>query len=242
MATGPRLPCQPAPPQIAHKFFRAPKRAPALAELGDDAMAAARAEAEAEAVNVRIAAENAEGRPLDADAYGAVWAAVASTHAYLPTSRTLVPRAEAAAGGVGAGGAGAPADLLSSLQHTFETLAGAFNREQARLAKVEARVSKLQLGFEARAAKLGAAMAAGAAEGADKAIEVAAYARLAADEAAALPARLARAQAEAQEEADRERALQARYAALMREMDTLQTALAGGGSGGGGGGSGSGSA
>jgi hypothetical protein len=200
-----------------------------LAEVSDEALAEARQAVEAEAVNLRIRVEQAlgGGADLDAAAFTAAWEAVRASHVYLPTSRTLVPRAEAVAGGAGASaGSAAAGEYLTALQHQHEVLAATFNREQARLAKLEARVTKHTAGFEARAAKLGAALAEGAGAVNDAAISLAAFTRLAHDEAAALPARLARATAEAQEEADRERALQARYADLMREMESLREALA----------------
>jgi hypothetical protein len=61
-----------------------------------------------------------------------------------------------------------------------------------------------------------------AAEASDREIELAAFRRLASDEAAALAARLAAAEARAGEENERERELQARYADLVSEIDALE--------------------
>jgi chromosome segregation ATPase len=148
-----------------------------------------------------------------------VWEETRATHVYLPSSRPLVGRYAALADPT------LRAEVVTGLAHTHELLAGAWARENARLDKLAARLTTLTAGLEARSAGLAGQLAAAATEAADKAAEVACFRRLASDEAEALPARLARAQAEAQEQADRERALQTRYAQLMREMDDLQEKL-----------------
>jgi hypothetical protein len=77
-----------------------------------------------------------------------------------------------------------------------------------------------------RGAALGASLVASADAVVTKGIELAAHTRLAHDEAAALPKRLAVAERALAAERERERALQARYAALIAEMDDLRTELA----------------
>lgn len=210
--------------QVAHKFFKPPRRAAALADLSDDQLAAARALIEAEVTNVRIEAENAIGAEINADSYSEAWDRVAADHVYLPSSHGYVSASQATSSS-----SSSPAqreEYLSALKQRWEALHTAWSREQARLGKVEEKLRVLTKGFEMRTAALTKQMEQSASEATDKAIELACFVRLAHDEASALPARIAVASVLAQEEQDREKQLQQRYADLMREMDQLREALA----------------
>jgi len=216
--------------QINHRAFRAPRVAPQLAALTDAQLAAARRLLDDEATELRISAEQAlaaaaaggGGGPgeLSAEAFGAAWEAARAELVYLPASRRLVPRAAALAPG-----APEAQEHAAALRARLAALAALFAREEARLARLEARVALHTRGLEAKAAALGAAAAALADERSDRELELGAFERLAADEAAALAARLARAEARAAEAARGERELQARYADLVGEMDALEERL-----------------
>ncbi len=182
-----------------------------LAPVDDALLAEARALVDAELVDIRIRAEASVGAALDSDALAAAHFTADASFVYTPSTRRLVPVA-----------ATGPGERVVALRHRFESLQGSFSREQARLQKLAERVGTLTNGFVGRASAAARSAEASAAAASDKAIELSCFRRLAHDEAAALPARLAQAQAQAQEEADRERTLQARYAALARELDGLR--------------------
>ena len=104
-------------------------------------------------------------------------------------------------------------------RHNRKQSDGAAGRWERRL---EARAALLTRGFEARAAALARSADELQREQADRAIELAAFERLAGDEAAALGARLAAAGERAADEARREALLQAKYADLVAEIDQLE--------------------
>lgn len=213
-------------PQIDHRAFRRPKRAPPSEVPGDDELAAARAALSEEALQLRLDALEAgaggdgsnsfmQQASDDHAAWLAVWTAVRASHVYLPPAGPLVPA-----------GAAPTASVVATLRAEFERLGAAHATESARLAKAEARLAVTTRGFEMRAAALAQAATDTAKAGADKRAELGCYARLAHDEAGALAARLAAATAQLADEGDRQAALQAAYAGARREGDELRRVLA----------------
>lgn len=202
--------------QILHRFFRAPKRAPAVSEYEDSALQAARDLLEAEVTNCRISAEQAAGdvEALHPDAVADALGAADAHYVYVPTSRAYTPVAGAAA-----------ADRIAAYQTQLRTLAAHVERESSRLSKVESKLSTMLGGYVKRSGLLSSQLVASAVEQRDRQIELACFQRLLADESEAISSRLARAAAELQEETDRERELQGRYGGLMREMEQLRVQL-----------------
>jgi len=155
---------------------------------------------------------------LDARALASAGAAIDAAYVYVPgdggSAGALLPRA------------GLSDDQrAAAARATFTALAASHAREAARLAKVEARNAVLTKGYELRARNLTAALAAHAQAARDKAIEHAAVVRLAHDEAAALPRRLAEATAAHDGALARERDLQARYKATLNTIGDLNARL-----------------
>jgi hypothetical protein len=197
---------------------------PALAQLSDAQLAEARKLVEDELTNVRIAAENAYGVEIEpgAEAFRVAFAdacqAARDETVYLPASRRLVERAEALA---------APAlraEYAAALRQRFEDLAKLHEREALRLQKAEARAGLLTRGLEARAAAAAVRASEAFDLSRDREIDAACFERLAAQEQAALAARLAAAQEDCQREAEREKALQARYADVCAAIAQIEDA------------------
>jgi len=197
---------------------------PVLAQLSDAQLAEARKLVEDELTNVRIAAENAHGVEIEpgTEAFSAAFAdacqAARDETVYLPSSRRLVERVEALA---------APAlraEYAAALRQRFEDLAKVHEREAQRLQKAEARAGVLTRGFEARAAAAAARAGEAFDLARDREIDAACFERLAAQEQAALAARLAAAQEVCQREAEREKELQARYADVCAAIAQIEDA------------------
>jgi hypothetical protein len=211
-------------PQIEHRAFRRPKRAPPSETPADDELDAARTAVSDEALQLRLDALEAGGgsdeaqlAPQGSDhaAWLAAWAAVRASHVYLPPAGLLVPAPAAP-----------PSAVAAALRAEYERLAAAHAAEAARLAKAEARLAVTTRGFEMRADSLSKAAGDAAKAEADKRAELGCYARLAHDEAGTLGARLAAASAQLADEVDRQAGLQAAYAGARREGDDLRRALA----------------
>lgn len=201
---------------MEHRAFRRPKRAPGGGEpLSDAELEAARSLVGEEVARLKLELLEAGVDPDDSEAWAAAWEAARAGRVYVPGSGAYVPFDSA----------GAPA-LVAAYRAAFARLSDAHTLEGGRLAKAEARVGVMTKGYEMRAGGLNAALAAAGRAEADKAIELAAYARLAHDEAAALAARLAAATAELAEETERQDALQGAYASAVAECDSLRVKLA----------------
>jgi hypothetical protein len=190
-----------------------------------DALEAARAAVQAEADGMKLEAMVARhgdggdggggGGALGARALAAAGAALDAAYAFVPGP----------AGGLLRRAALSDGQRAAAARAAFAGVAASFAREAGRLAKVEARNGVLTKGYEARARAAAAALAALAQAGRDKAIEHAAAVRLAHDEAAALPRRLADATAAHDAAAAREAALQAQYRAALAAMADLRGRL-----------------
>ena len=208
---------RPPPPsfsQFDHPAFKRPKRAPALAEFPDVELAAASALVAEEASHLRLdlALASTDDAP---DSIDSVWGSVYASHVYLRRTREYVPKASAP-----------PAEVCAALREEHASLSALADRDGKRVSKLHARLGVLTKGYEARAAALNSNIAAAADEGLNSAIELSAFTRLAHDEASALTSRIARAHADWARETERERALQERYAKLVRELDDLRRLLA----------------
>ena len=122
--------------------------------------------------------------------------------------------------------AGANAQQLrAAVEFQFAALAAFHAREQVRLDKQAQRLALLTRGYEERAGALNRGIAAAATERIDEQIKLSCFVTLAAGEDEALASRLATAQAAMNDAASQERTLQARYAALLRQIDGLRLHL-----------------
>ena len=207
----------PSPLQLPHKSFRRPRRLPALDAVDDADLAAAARAISDEAAILQLEFQlqhdgDGEQEKLWAEAHRRALL----DYVYVPSGGgRLIPAQDA---GV--------AELLAVRRAEHAALAATFAAAQPRVAKLESRFATVTKGFEIRSAALNAALAAAASALADRAIEAAAFSRLADDEAAAMGARLAAATALADEAAECERELQARYQRAVAEVQSLRRLLA----------------
>lgn len=208
--TCPRTPPPSIHMQIAHKFFRAPKRAPVLDEISDADLSSA-----GQLIASERSAMAAQGAALpSAEAFAAACERIDASHIYIPSTGQYIAKADAK-----------PDDLVAAYKQRLEDLRGMFKSESERVSKVEARVVLVTKGYETRAGKMEADIVQAHTEEGNELIRIACLSRLAADERAAVPVRLSDATALLQEATDKERSLQARYSAALKEMDQLRDKL-----------------
>lgn len=223
--------------QIAHKAFKAPKRQPAFQAFEDVELEAARAlvAEEAAAVQLEIAANAGGSLPEVAEVADlqvrraerflvpfvheeglprCLQDELRASHIYDASTGHLVPRGEATS-----------ALRRSAAEDQLNGLISHYAREKARLDKQTQRLGLLTRGYEDRSAALNRGIGAAASERVDEQIKLSCFAALASGEEFALSSRLSGAQSAMSEAAAQERQLQSRYAALLREIDSLRLRL-----------------
>jgi hypothetical protein len=201
--------------QILHRAFKKPKRAAPLESFEDEELRAARALLAEETALLKLSAELEHGQDTTAPSVLATLKTIAADTVYLPSVSDLIPNSSATSG-----------NHVESLRGEFDTIASAYARDAARLAKLEQRIGVLLKGYEIRANKVEVAVSTLAAEELNKTIEYACYVRLAHDEAVALPARLSAVSGALAEAGATESQLQARYRNLVAEITDLRKLLA----------------
>lgn len=164
---------------------------------------------------MKLTAELEHNVDISSSRVGEVLTELEATTLYNPRLHTLVHKASAP-----------PAVLVACLRDQFTHLQGHYEREAARIAKIEQRLVVLTKGYEVRSHTLNSAIGALAKEELDKTIEYSCYIRLAHDEAAALPLRLESGQAAVLEAATKEKELQSRYRQLVGQIGDLRKILA----------------
>ena len=127
----------------------------------------------------------------------------------MPSSGVLRKRADAT-----------PTERIDAARALIADRAAAFARGAARLGPLQLKVDTLLKGFEARVAVSARELAEAHAADVDARIVTACLTRVAANEATALPRRLAAAAEAADEAAGRERVLQADYAAICAALSS----------------------
>ncbi|KAJ2777593.1 Pre-mRNA-splicing factor cef1 [Coemansia javaensis] len=194
-----------APPLRA----QGPGAAPALEELPDDILEAARRLVEAEMAEMLGEMRSAYER-LAGHAGDALWGAAEAAAVWLPQAQAYAPTHT-----VGA------ADWIEKHRRDLASRREAVAEEAARAAKTERKLGVALGGYQARAKALGDKIRAAHQEYEQARLDADAFARLHTLEQAAIPARIEKAEAETRAVEAREAQLQAEYQALLDRRNRL---------------------
>lgn len=147
--------------------------------------------------------ESRQGESLEPRVLAAHWDELDREWIWAPSTGALRKRTDAT-----------PAERIDAARALFTHRAAAYSRGIARLGPLQTKVDTLLKGFEARVAVSARELADTHAAHVDARIVTACLTRIGANEAKALPRRLAAAAEAVEEAAGRERAMQAEYASI----------------------------